>query len=48
MEHLPGLGFRPTYSMDDELGITIPKLMEYRERKEAGREWIMPTVYWTK
>ena len=47
MEHLPGLGFRPTYSLDDELRITIPKLMEYRERIEAKRGRIMPTVSWT-
>lgn len=37
MEHLPGLGFRPTYSLDDELEIKILKLMEYRERMKAER-----------
>ena len=32
----------------DELGITIPMLMDYRERIEDKREQIMPTVYFTK
>ena len=44
---LPDLGFRPTNTLDDELRITIPKLMEYRDRIEAKREAIMPRVKWT-
>lgn len=48
MEHLPKLGFNPTYSLEDELKITIPKLMEYRDRIEAKRGRIMPTITWKK
>ena len=40
--------FRPTYSIDDELRITIPRLKEYSERIEIKRKSIMPTVYWMK
>jgi len=47
-EHLPRLGFKPTYSLDDELRITVPKLVEYRDRIEAKRERIKPTIYWSK
>jgi len=47
MEHLPNLGFKPTYSLEDELRITLPKLIEYKERIEAKRECIMPKVKWT-
>jgi nucleoside-diphosphate-sugar epimerase len=47
MKHLPDLGFKPTYSLEDELRITIPKLMKYSERIEAKREIIMPKVKWT-
>ena len=36
MKHLPNLEFRPTYSLDAELRITIP-VKEYRERIEAKR-----------
>jgi len=48
MEHLPALGFKPTNSLDDELRITIPKLMEYKERIEVKRDCIKPTIYWSK
>ena len=48
MEHLPELGFKPTYTLDDELKITIPKLMEYKERIEEKRDRIKPTIYWSK
>jgi len=48
MKHLPDLGFKPTYLLDDELRITLPKLMEYKDRIEAKRECINPTIYWSK
>ena len=47
-EHLPRLGFRPTYSLDDELRITIPKLVTYGDRIEAKRKRIKPTIYWSR
>jgi UDP-sulfoquinovose synthase len=47
-ENLPNLGFKPTNTLDAELRITIPKLMQYRERIEAKKKRIMPTIYWTK
>ena len=48
MKHLPDLGFKPTHSLDDELRITLPKLVEYKDRIEAKRECIKPTIYWSK
>jgi nucleoside-diphosphate-sugar epimerase len=48
MKHLPSLGFKPTYELDEELRITIPKLIEHKERIETKKECIMPTIYWTK
>lgn len=47
-ENLPNLGFKPTNTLDDELRITIPKLIQYKERIEAKRDRILPTIYWTK
>lgn len=47
-ENLRGLGFKPTHSLDEELKITISKLIEYNDRIEAKRSVIMPTIYWTK
>ena len=47
MNHLPSLGFKPTYSLEDELRITLPKLLEYKDRIEAKRQYIMPKVKWT-
>jgi len=47
MKHLPNLGFKPTYTLEDELRITIPKLMEYKDRIEAKRQSIMPKIKWT-
>jgi nucleoside-diphosphate-sugar epimerase len=46
MKHLPDLGFKPTNSLEDELRITIPKLLEYKERIEAKRNFIMPKIKW--
>jgi len=45
---LPELGFKPTYNLDDELRITIPKLMKFKERIGKKREHIMPTIKWKK
>jgi UDP-sulfoquinovose synthase len=47
-ENLPNLGFKPTNTLDDELRITIPKVMQYKERIEVKRDRILPTIYWTK
>lgn len=47
-EMLPKLGFKPTNTLDDELRLTIPKLLKYRERIEAKRDRIMPTILWKK
>ena len=47
-EHLRRLGFKPIHSLDQELRITLSKLMEYRDRIEAKRDAILPTIYWTK
>jgi len=46
-KRLPDLGFKPTNTLEDELRITIPKLMEYSDRIEAKRQCIMPKVKWT-
>jgi len=45
-ENLYRLGFKPTNSLDDELRITIPILMKYKERIEAKKDRIMPTINW--
>ena len=48
MKHLPDLGFKPENSLDEELRITIPKLIQYKDRIEAKRSRIMPTIKWGK
>jgi len=48
MKHLPDLGFKPENSLDNELRITIPKLLQYKDRIEAKRSKIMPTIKWGK
>ena len=48
MKHLQELGFKPTFTLDDELRITLPKLMKYKDRIEAKRECIKPTIYRSK
>jgi len=45
-ELLPSLGFKPTQSLEEELHITIPKLMEYKDRIEAIRHTIDPKIKW--
>ncbi|MCW3991739.1 MAG: UDP-sulfoquinovose synthase [Candidatus Bathyarchaeota archaeon] len=47
-ENLRGLGFKPTHTLDQELKITISKLMEHNDRIEAKRNVIMPTIYWAE
>ena len=46
--HLRDLGFKPTHTLDDELRITLPKLMEYKKRIEEKSKHIMPTIKWRK
>ncbi len=48
MNHLPDLGFKPTMTLEEELHITIPKLIEYKDRIEAKKHAIMPKIKWTK
>jgi UDP-sulfoquinovose synthase len=45
-EGLPSIGFKPTNTLEDELRITIPILIKYRNRIETKREHIMPTIKW--
>jgi UDP-sulfoquinovose synthase len=47
-ENLPRLGFKPNNNLYDELRITIPKLVQYKDRIEAKKNHIMPTIYWAK
>ena len=47
-EKLPALGFKPTYSLDDELRVTISTLALFKERIEAKKEHIKPTIYWRR
>jgi len=46
MKHLPNLGFKPTYTLEEELRITIPKLMEFKDRIEAKKHTIDPKIKW--
>ncbi len=45
-EKLPALGFKPKNSLEDELRITLPKLNEFKDRIEAKRDRILPTIRW--
>ena len=47
-QNLRKLGFKPTFTLDDELRQTFPKLIKYKDRIEAKREAIEPKVYWAK
>jgi UDP-sulfoquinovose synthase len=42
------LGFKPTNTLDDELRITLKELMKWKDRIQAKKDRIMPTVYWTR
>jgi len=44
--NLRELGFKPTFSLDDELRITLPTLMRYKQRIEEKSEHIMPKIKW--
>jgi len=45
---LENLGYIPTRSLEDELRITIPILMKYKDRIEAKKEAMKPKVKWSK
>jgi len=47
-DNLHKLGFRATHTLEDELRITIPKLMEYKKRIKEKQGTIMPTIKWRK
>ena len=42
------LGFRPTNTLNDELRITLKELLRWKDRIEAKKNRILPTVYWKK
>lgn len=45
-DNLKKLGFKPTHTLDDELAVTLRYLMRYKDRIEAKRDMIKPTVNW--
>jgi UDP-sulfoquinovose synthase len=47
MNHLPNMGFKPEKTLEEELHITIPKLIEYKDRIEAKRHSIAPKIKWS-
>ncbi len=47
MEHLPSMGFKPTFSLEEELRITMPILIKNKDRIEANREAIAPKILWS-
>jgi len=47
MEHHPNMGFKPTFSLEDELRITLPILIKNKDRIEANREAIDPKIQWS-
>jgi len=47
-QKLYDLGFKPIYPLEEELEITLKTLMKYKDRIEAKKDRIMPTVYWKK
>ena len=47
MNILPEMGFKPEMTLEEELHITIPKLMEYKDRIEAHRDAIAPKIKWS-
>ena len=47
-ENLYKLGFKPTHTLEQELKITLSKLLECKDRIEAKRHRIMPTILWKK
>lgn len=47
-EKLRKLGFKPTHTLDQELKITLSKLLEHKDRIEEKREAILPTIFWSR
>jgi len=45
-EKLLMLGFKPLFNLDTELRLTIPKLIQYRDRIEEKKSCIMPKIKW--
>jgi UDP-sulfoquinovose synthase len=43
---LPALGFKPAHELDDELRLTLPILIKYRENIQAKRNVIDPKIKW--
>ncbi len=46
IENLKKLGFKPTHTLDQELEITLKKLIQFKDRIESKRKHIMPTIKW--
>ena len=47
MKHLPNMGFKPEMTLEEELHITIPKLIENKDRIEEKRQCIAPKILWS-
>ena len=47
-EKLPALGFKPSFDLDSELRLTIPKLIKYKSRIEKKKKNIMPKIKWRR
>ncbi len=47
-EKLPALGFKPSFDLDSELRLTIPKLIKYKSRIEKKKKNIMPKIKWSR
>jgi len=45
-ENLRKLGFKPTMSIENEIDVTLKRLMRYKERIEEKRSSIMPRTKW--
>lgn len=45
-DHLRKLGFKPTRSLQDELQIMFKDLIKFKDRIEAKKEQIAPTISW--
>lgn len=45
-QKLRDLGFKPTLSIEEEMEVTMNRLMRYRSRIEEKREHIMPETWW--
>ena len=45
-QHLLDLGYEPTHDMEGELRLMLADLTRYRERIEAKRDVLVPSVHW--